>query len=157
MLFLLTCKTRKQEFPGSPVVKIPHFHWKGLGSTPGEGTKILQASGCGQRNQNNFPLELATHSSILAWRISWTEEPGLQSMGMQRDRHDWATNTFTFLDIKDLARSAFLYDHTQLESEGRAEAAHSGAHLLCLQGHSSLSLLWMFLVASTWSQIISTP
>ena len=35
------------------------------------------------------PLEkrMATHSSILAWRIPWTEEPGgLQSMGLQRDR-----------------------------------------------------------------------
>ena len=37
------------------------------------------------------PLEkgLATHSSILAWEISWTEEPGkLQSRGSQRVRHD---------------------------------------------------------------------
>jgi len=37
------------------------------------------------------PLEegMATHSSILAWRILWTEEPGgLQSMGSQRLRHD---------------------------------------------------------------------
>ena len=32
---------------------------------------------------------LATHSSILAWRIPWTEEPGgLQSMGLQRVRHN---------------------------------------------------------------------
>ena len=40
------------------------------------------------------PLEkgIATHSSILAWRIPWTEEPGrLQSMGLQRVRHDLAT------------------------------------------------------------------
>ena len=44
------------------------------------------------------PLEkrMATHSSTLAWKIPWTEEPGkLQSMGSQRIRHDWATNTFT--------------------------------------------------------------
>ena len=44
------------------------------------------------------PLEkrMAAHSSIVAWRIPWTEEPGkLQSMGSQRIRHDWATNTFT--------------------------------------------------------------
>ena len=44
------------------------------------------------------PLEkwTATHSSILAWRILWTEEPGrLQSLGLQRVRHDWATFTFT--------------------------------------------------------------
>ena len=33
--------------------------------------------------------EMATHSSILAWRIPWTEEPdGLQYMGLQRVRHD---------------------------------------------------------------------
>ena len=41
------------------------------------------------------PLEkgMATHSSILAWRIPWTEEPGgLQSMGSQRVRYNWAMN-----------------------------------------------------------------
>ena len=33
--------------------------------------------------------EMSTHSSILAWRTSWTEEPsGLQSLGSQRVRHD---------------------------------------------------------------------
>ena len=33
--------------------------------------------------------ELASHSSVLAWEIPWTEEPGgLQSMGSQRVRHD---------------------------------------------------------------------
>ena len=38
---------------------------------------------------------MATHSSILAWRIPWTEEPDrLQFMGSQRVRHDWATFTF---------------------------------------------------------------
>ena len=37
---------------------------------------------------------MATHSSILAWRISWTEETGgLQSIGSQRVGHDRATNT----------------------------------------------------------------
>ena len=41
--------------------------------------------------------EMATHSSIIAWRIPWTEEPGgLQSMGSQRVRNNWKTNTFTF-------------------------------------------------------------
>ena len=38
--------------------------------------------------------EMATHSSILAWKIPWTKEPrGLQSMGTQRIIHNWATNT----------------------------------------------------------------
>ena len=43
------------------------------------------------------PLEkrIAKHSSILAWRIPWTEDPSrLQPMQLQRVRHDWATNTF---------------------------------------------------------------
>ena len=38
------------------------------------------------------PKEMATHSSILAWRIPWTEGPGgLQSMGSQRVGQDWTT------------------------------------------------------------------
>ena len=47
----------------------------------------MQAQSLGQED----PLEegMATHSSVLAWRITWTEEPGdLQSMGLQRVRHD---------------------------------------------------------------------
>ena len=52
---------------------------------------------CQYRRQRFNPLgredplekEMATHSSILAWKISWTEEPdGLQSMGSQRVGHD---------------------------------------------------------------------
>ena len=48
------------------------------------------------------PLEedMASHSSILAWRIPWTEEPGgLWSIGSQRVRHDWS----------DLARMHVIY------------------------------------------------
>ena len=41
--------------------------------------------------------EMATHSSILAWRIPWTEESGgLQSMGSHRVGHDKVTNTYTY-------------------------------------------------------------
>ena len=45
------------------------------------------------------PLEkgMATHSSILTWKIPWTKEPdGLQSMELQSVRHDWVTRTFPF-------------------------------------------------------------
>ena len=45
------------------------------GSIPGRGSSLEEGT--------------ATHSSILAWRISWTEEPGgLQSMGSKRIGHD---------------------------------------------------------------------
>ena len=41
---------------------------------------------------------MAAHSSIVAWRIPWTEEPGgLQSMGLQRVRHDLTTNALTYV------------------------------------------------------------
>ena len=41
--------------------------------------------------------EMATYSSILAWRIPWTEEPGgLQFMGLQRLGDDWEPNTLTW-------------------------------------------------------------
>ena len=40
---------------------------------------------------------MATHSSILVWRIPWTEEPGeLQSTGSPRARHNGMTNTHTY-------------------------------------------------------------
>ena len=42
-----------------------------------------------QGQEDPLEKEMATHSSILAWRIPWTEEPGgLQSMGSQRVGHD---------------------------------------------------------------------
>ena len=54
---------------------------------------------------------MATHSNILAWKIPWLEEPhGLQSMWLQRVRHDWLTNTFTF---KRKRR-----DHVNVHQEG---------------------------------------
>ena len=52
-----------------------------------------------QSLEQEDPLEegMPTHSSILAWRILWTEQPGgLQSMELQRVVLNWATNTFIF-------------------------------------------------------------
>ena len=45
--------------------------------------------GGSQGQEDPLEKEMATHSSILAWRIPWTEEPGRpQSMGSQRVRQD---------------------------------------------------------------------
>ena len=45
--------------------------------------------------------EMAPHSSILAWRIPWMEEPGgLQSTGLQRVGHDWATSLSLSLSMR---------------------------------------------------------
>ena len=45
-----------------------------------------------QGQEDPLEKEMATHPSILAWKISWTEEPGgLQSMWSQRVGYNWAT------------------------------------------------------------------
>ena len=68
--------------------------------------------------------EMAAHSSILAWRIPWTEEPGgLQSMGLQRD-----TTEHTFIQDTHLIASV---TQSWPESPGRA-----GAPAPSISGHS---------------------
>ena len=64
------------------------------------------------------PLEkgMAFHSSVLAWRVLWTEKPGgLQSMGSPRVRvrHDWATNTHIFLELNPRLIYKRLGNHIQ--------------------------------------------
>ena len=62
-------------FPGGSDVKESAFSERDLGSIPG--------------SEDPLEKEMATHSSILAWKIPWVEEPGrLQSMGSQRVGHD---------------------------------------------------------------------
>ena len=59
--------------------------------------------------------EMATHSSVLAWRILWPEEPGgLWSIGSQRVRHDWATNTLSGLRNSHLVVTKSLTAVTSL-------------------------------------------
>ena len=49
--------------------------------------------------EDTLEKEMATHSSTLAWKVPWTEEPGrLQSMVSQRIRDDWATSLLLRLD-----------------------------------------------------------
>ena len=62
-------------------------------SLPAMRETLVQSQG----REDPLEKEMETHSSILAWEIPRTEEPGgLQSMRSQRIGHDWATNTFTF-------------------------------------------------------------
>ena len=50
--------------------------------------------------ENPLREHMATHSSILAWRIPWTEEPGgLQSLGLHRVRHDWSNWAHQFSSV----------------------------------------------------------
>ena len=74
-----------QCFPGGSEVKASARNAGDLGAIPGSGRSLGQA--------DPLEKEMATHSSILAWRIPWMEEPGgLQPTRSQRVGHDWATS-----------------------------------------------------------------
>ena len=63
-------------------------------------TYIKEKKNYSDSHPTTLEKEMATHSSPLAWRIPWTEEPGgLQSMGSWRVGNDWATSLslFTFM------------------------------------------------------------
>ena len=60
---------------------------------------------------------MATHSSILTWRIPWTEEPaGLQSIGSKRTRQDWSDLAYTLYQscIPDHSPNSPIYLHITL-------------------------------------------
>ena len=49
--------------------------------------------------EDSLEKEMATHSSTLAWKIPWMEDPGrLQFMGLQRVGHDLVTKQYSFLN-----------------------------------------------------------
>ena len=81
------------------------LHFKGAKELPSCKESAYQCRRCGFNpldRKDPLEEEMATDSSILAWRIPWTEEPGgLQSMGSQKVGHSWATNTIYTLLIKE--------------------------------------------------------
>ena len=84
-------------FPGFSEGKESACNAGDQGSIPGSGWEV--------------PIEkrMATHSSILAWRIPGTEEPGgLWSMWSQRVGHNWVTNTFTFILFSIVATATYI-------------------------------------------------
>ena len=94
---------------------------------------------------------MATHSSILAWRIPWTEEPGgLLSMGSQRVRHDWTTQhstdeeyTETCWDQLELSLG-FKQEISFLPSPNDRSLARDAALNELFFGINSQSNIWAF-------------
>ena len=89
--------------------------------------------------------EMVTHSSILAQRIPWTEEPGrLQSTGSQRVRHDWATSlSDSFLCLAKQWKYSLLF-HPKL-------CFQDSIKYKCREAELSISLLLFLLSFSLYS------
>ena len=122
LLSLLHSIPRKQYGWSRPKADLKASTWNegdlglipGLGRSPGE--------------------EMATHSSILAWEIPWTEEPGgLLSMGSQRVRHNW---------VYFIAREIFnlLKSNGEVGTGYRASTVRIAIELLLV----SLGMAWVY-------------
>ena len=100
---------------------------------------------------------MLTHSSILAWEIPWTEDPGmLQSMGLQRVGHDLATIQQQHLSKKDIWFSSVqLLSHVQLFAT-LWTAVHQ-ASLSITNSQSLLKLLSIELVMPSNHLILCHP
>ena len=77
---------------------INRWHKTGLQQLPVCGSFIICLVRFNRYQTFATEKAMTPHSSTFAWKIPWTEEPGgLQSMGSQRVRHDWATSLSLFL------------------------------------------------------------
>ena len=93
---MFTNNLEVSSFPGGQLVK----------SLPA----MLETQAHSLGTEDPLEKEMATHASILAWRIPQTEEPsGLQSTVSQRVGHDWGTNTTNLLDIRCVAELMGCY------------------------------------------------
>ena len=104
--------------------------------------------------------EMVAHSSILAWRIPWTEEPGgLESMGLQRVRHDLATKLPPPCTYHSLLDAFFYLNLHNLTSWDIFHCPHfffflRGGNAVCIQPSSlgSAHPLYCLLIALRQTQ-----
>ena len=97
---------------------------------------------------------MAPHSSILAWRIPWTEEPGrLQSTGSLRVGHDWVTSLFTFLIQYDL----IVTDYICKDPFPNKITSWGSRCTWNIKGHYQSSMLFLLLLLFSHSVVSETP
>ena len=127
----------------------------------GDGRQVLlfgqcSASACSAGDLGSIPelrrpleKEMVTHSSTLAWKIPWMEEPGrLQSMGSQRVRHDLTTShglTQGFLGGSEVKESACnAGDLGSIPELGRSPGEENGCPLQysCLKNSMDRKAWW---------------
>ena len=104
-------------------------------------------------HKDPWRTEMATHSSILAWKILWTEAPDRsQSMGSQRVGHDWATNTHTwqYFDISSLLRlysialERYLYSRYSYSTNDHPPLGMNGHKMIVKMTSKKGGVLWIW-------------
>ena len=103
--------------------------------------------------------ETATHSSILAWRIPWREEPGrLQSMGSQRVGHDWATSLHFTLhrsEISGWQNTAWMYSFPNWEPVHCSMSGSNCCLLTCIQvSQQTGKMVWYSYLFKNFPQFV---
>ena len=115
--------------------------------------------GFGPWVRNLLEEEMATHFSILAWKILWTEEPGgLQSMGLQKAGHDWACQDDEWkLNHSSKLASAWTFGAPSVNGALMAHVLHSAFPGIGRVGrggaeprHGGRSVPWGWL---TWEEV----
>ena len=133
--------------------------WTGWISLESKGLSRVFSNTTVQKHQffsahlSSLEKAMATHSSILAWKIPWTKEPGrLQSMESLRVRHDWATSLsllFHALEKEMATQSSVLAwriprmgEPGGLPSMGSHRVGHDWSDLAA----ASITKLWLLLL-----------
>ena len=94
--------------------------------------------------------EMATHYSILTWRIPWTEDPGrLQSIGLQRVRHNWAR----ILNYIESRTRSVLKKKKKLLQVSASPLAYMG----WLRGGCGIQMIWSDFQCRPYSSLNPAP
>ena len=130
--FLDLCCAYLFFFLRTPISELSFNFWNNKSDqrpTPSCESTILSLLNCNLCQQHkSVEKAMAHHSSTLAWKIPWTGEPGgLQSMGLLRVGHDWATSLslFTFMHGRRKRQPTPVF----LPGESQGRGSQVGCHL----------------------------
>ena len=116
--------------------------------------------------EDSLKEKMAAHSSILAWKIPWIEEPGgLQSMGLQKIGHDWACTHITDNNVVILSgeqwRGSAIHIHVPIlpQSALPSRLSHNIQQSslcytvgpCCIPGNLNLTVGYIFLIVNRFS------
>ena len=137
-----------RKIPGEEIGYPPQYSWASLVAQTVKNLPAMRETWVWSLAWED-PLEegMATHSSVLAWRSPWTEEPGgLQSMELQRLRHDWVTKHST----SQWAHLFKTVECTKIHQEWTLRSALDFAWLWCISVVKKVPFWWEMGIMEGW-------